>query len=480
MISTFKKLVPAVAVLTLIACGSTPKTTSYQNAINSSSPSNTYIESGADTKLFAQLIKVKDGYEFKRFSKIKPSVRTGEPWVQIDNGIPLWDIGDREDCVIDNLGISKNDCDIDEKLFINTSRDVSGTIVGGVLSMGLLNVAEVKFDKDFYLTSYQNALNKLAYNDKIGVEALRELPNMVALLNEFYNSKSKIASYQDAAISNNVGITSLPNVPNYKVNTFANFSALLLYINELTEYSNSVSKNLDTIHQEVNQNLIAKIALMTERELFDWINTNYHKQYVSQTTRDIAANRSNKLALQTISEFNSYQEAEQWIQFRSRATHFEPETVSAANKQFLKLFNESYVTKAKSAKSVNDYRYIINVYGIHKDKLHSTKYLEFAKRKVAEYSKEQELLAQKRAEQQRLYEDQKRQKFIANVKSYRNSLSEGQDSHCGLIVEVKDKVVRVETMVGLKFFKREQLYPAGVASCSFRNNVYQPPQGMGV
>lgn len=480
MITTFKKLVPAVAVLTLVACGSTPKTTSHQNIKNSANPVNTYIESGANTKLFAQLIKVKDGYEFKRFSTLKPSVRTGEPWVKLDTGKPLWDISDRDDCGMDNLGIDKSRCDIDEKLFIDTHRNVSGAIIGSVMSMGLISVVNVKFDKDLYIASYQNALDKLFYNRMSGAEALRELPNVVTLLSEFNNSKSKIASYQEAAIANNIEITSLPNLPNYTVDTFPNFSALLLYINELSEYSSFVAKNVGAIHRATNEKLVEQIGLMTDSELFDWINTNYHKQYVSQATRDIAAKRSNKLALQTISKFKSYQEAKQWIQFRSHATHIEPVTVSAANKQFLKLFNESYVTKAKSAKSVNDYRYIINVYGVHKEKLHSKKYLDFAKKKVAEYSKEQELLAQKRAEQKRLYEEQQRQKFIANVKSYRNSLSEGQDSHCGLIVEVKDKVVRVETMVGLKFFKREQLYPAGVAGCSFRNNVYQRPQGMGV
>ena len=110
----------------------------------------------------------------------------------------------------------------------------------------------------------------------------------------------------------------------------------------------------------------------------------------------------------------------------------------------------------------------------------SNLYLEIANKKIAEYKKEQQVLAQKRAEQRRLYDQQQRQKFIANIKSYRNSLSEGQDSHCGLIVEVKDKIVRVETMVGLKFFKKDQMYPAGVANCRFLNNVYQPPRGMGV
>tara|TARA_Y100001956_G_C4121878_1_gene187889 strand:- start:343 stop:1785 length:1443 start_codon:yes stop_codon:yes gene_type:complete len=480
VISVLKKLVPAVAVLTLVSCGSTPRTTSHQNESVHSGSMNNYVESEADTKLFALLEEVNDGYEFTQFTTIKPKENSNEPWVNLDTGAPLWDINERDGCAMDNLGIDKSSCDIDERLFITTHRNVSGAVVGAVLSMGVFSAVDVKFDKDLYLASYQNALSKIIYKGKSGVDALHELPNMVMLSKEFNASKSQFKLYQDAAKSNNFRLTSLPSSLNSGVSSFSSFSSLLESIRQMTEYSNLSASNLKTIHREINEKLVEKISLMTDGELFVWIDKNYHKKFVSQTTQNIASNRSNKLALKTISEFKTYQEAEEWIQFRSRAKHFEPTTVDAAKKQFVELLNDSFLTKAKSAQFLVDYQYIINVYGPHKDKLHSKKYLEIANKKIAEYKKEQKLLAQKRAEQQRLYEKQQRQKFIANIKSYRNSLSEGQDSHCGLIVEVRDKVVRVETMVGLKFFKKDQMYPAGVANCSFRNNVYQPPRGMGV
>ncbi|QDG38786.1 hypothetical protein FJN14_10135 [Alteromonas mediterranea] len=480
MISVLKKLVPAVAVLTLASCGSTPKTSSHQSENIHSGSTYKYVESGADTKLFALLVEVKDGYEFKRFTTMKPNESLNEPWVNLDTGAPLWDISDRDGCAMDNLGIDKSSCDIDEKLFITTQRNLSGAVVGAVLSMGLISAVDVKFDKDLYIASYQNALSKLIYKGKSGVDALNELPNMIMLSREFNFSTSQLKLYQEVAKSNDFELTSLPSSLNSDVSSFPSFSSLLESIRQMTEYSSSSASNLKTVHRELNENLVEKILLMTEGELFDWIDKDDHKNFVSQKTQNIAANRSNELALKTISKFKSYQEAEQWIQFRSRAKHFEPRTVDAAKKQFVDLLNESYQSKAKNAQLLVDYKYIINVYGPHKDKLHTKKYLEIANKKIAEYKKEQQVLAQKSAEQRRLYDQQQRQKFIANIKSYRNSLSEGQDSHCGLIVEVKDKIVRVETMVGLKFFKKDQMYPAGVANCRFLNNVYQPPRGMGV
>lgn len=462
-----------LAVLSLVACGSTPQKTSHQSTTKNPSSANTYIGSGIDTKLFAKLIKVKDGYEFKQFTTIRPSTRSNEPWVELDTGIPFWDTSDRDGCAMDNLGLSKSTCDINEELFIDTHRNVSGAIIGAVMTMGLASAVDVKFDKALYIASYQNALDKLSYNDKRGVEAVRTLPNVVKLVNSFKNTKSKITAYQDLATSNSFELTSLPDRPNYYGNSFNDFNTLTAYVSKLTEYLNSIEHNGDALHQEVNAKLIAKIRLMNDDDLFDWIKSNYHKQYVSQTTQNIAAERANKLALKKISKFKSYQEAEQWVQFRSHEKYIAPATVNAGNTKFLKLFNEAYEAKAKSAKSLNDYRYIINVFGAFQDKLYSTKYLNIAKTKVEEY-------AQERAEQQRLYEAQQRKKFIAKVTSYRSSLSEGQDSHCGLVVEVKDKVIRVETMIGLKFFKRDQLYPAGLASCSFRNNIYQPPKGFSV
>jgi hypothetical protein len=58
---------------------------------------------------------------------------------------------------------------------------------------------------------------------------------------------------------------------------------------------------------------------------------------------------------------------------------------------------------------------------------------------------------------------------------FRKGLKEGDNTHCGLVVEVKKKVVKIQTMIGEHWFKIDQLYPSGTADCKFINNVYQEP-----
>ncbi|WP_462167604.1 hypothetical protein [Pseudoalteromonas sp. GB43] len=73
--------------------------------------------------------------------------------------------------------------------------------------------------------------------------------------------------------------------------------------------------------------------------------------------------------------------------------------------------------------------------------------------------------------------DQKRKAFQARVQSFRANLAEGDSSHCGLVVEVKEKIVRIESIEGLKYIKINQLYPKGSAPCEFYNGVYHSPFG---
>ncbi|QJR82141.1 hypothetical protein CA267_015980 [Alteromonas pelagimontana] len=86
----------------------------------------------------------------------------------------------------------------------------------------------------------------------------------------------------------------------------------------------------------------------------------------------------------------------------------------------------------------------------------------------------------------RKYEQSDHNGFIAQTKAkvaalrdrtvqFREQLEEGDDSHCGLVVLVKDKVVQIETMIGLKYIKREQVFPHGFEECTFVNNIYQSP-----
>ena len=58
---------------------------------------------------------------------------------------------------------------------------------------------------------------------------------------------------------------------------------------------------------------------------------------------------------------------------------------------------------------------------------------------------------------------------------FRAKVAEGDGSHCGLVIEVKDKVVKVQTAVGEYWLKRQQLYPADAKPCNFLNGVYQEP-----
>jgi hypothetical protein len=58
---------------------------------------------------------------------------------------------------------------------------------------------------------------------------------------------------------------------------------------------------------------------------------------------------------------------------------------------------------------------------------------------------------------------------------FRSSLKVGSDSHCGLVIEVKPPIARVQTMVGEVWLKVAQLFPKGKKACRFLNGVYQDP-----
>lgn len=61
------------------------------------------------------------------------------------------------------------------------------------------------------------------------------------------------------------------------------------------------------------------------------------------------------------------------------------------------------------------------------------------------------------------------------TKKFRKNIQSGIDSHCGLIIETNEKVVKVQTPVGEYWFKKEQLYPPGLANCRFVNGTYMEP-----
>ena len=59
--------------------------------------------------------------------------------------------------------------------------------------------------------------------------------------------------------------------------------------------------------------------------------------------------------------------------------------------------------------------------------------------------------------------------------SFRKSLHVGSDSHCGLVIEVKYPIAKVQSMIGETWLKVSQLYPKGGRDCRFLNGVYQDP-----
>jgi hypothetical protein len=63
----------------------------------------------------------------------------------------------------------------------------------------------------------------------------------------------------------------------------------------------------------------------------------------------------------------------------------------------------------------------------------------------------------------------------ADVAQFRRTLQVGDDSHCGLVVEVKGPIAKVQAMVGEVWLKVDQLYRKGSQSCRFVNNVYVDP-----
>lgn len=63
----------------------------------------------------------------------------------------------------------------------------------------------------------------------------------------------------------------------------------------------------------------------------------------------------------------------------------------------------------------------------------------------------------------------------AAVEAFRNSVRIGSESHCGLVVEVKRPVAKVQSMIGEVWLKVSQLYPKGAADCRFVNKVYVEP-----
>jgi len=65
--------------------------------------------------------------------------------------------------------------------------------------------------------------------------------------------------------------------------------------------------------------------------------------------------------------------------------------------------------------------------------------------------------------------------FNLKVQKFRKQLVVGTHTHCGLVVEYKKPVIKLQTIVGEYWLRDDQIYPPLYAACRFVNNVYQEP-----
>lgn len=72
-----------------------------------------------------------------------------------------------------------------------------------------------------------------------------------------------------------------------------------------------------------------------------------------------------------------------------------------------------------------------------------------------------------------LHAQLKAKEKLAGIQKLRASIRMGDDTHCGMVVSVKKPIVEVQTVVGIRWFRVDQLFPIGIRECQFLNGVYQ-------
>lgn len=59
------------------------------------------------------------------------------------------------------------------------------------------------------------------------------------------------------------------------------------------------------------------------------------------------------------------------------------------------------------------------------------------------------------------------QRQAYNTITFREHLTEGGDTHCGFIIEVKSKIVQIQTKTEARWFKKDDVYPPDAKQCSY-------------
>ena len=82
-------------------------------------------------------------------------------------------------------------------------------------------------------------------------------------------------------------------------------------------------------------------------------------------------------------------------------------------------------------------------------------------------------LAAKKAQEAEYQAELARQQKVEKVaQQFRLKVSTGDDTHCGLVIEKKPPIIKIQTQAGEKWFKLKQVYPAGTHKCRFMNGEY--------
>lgn len=115
--------------------------------------------------------------------------------------------------------------------------------------------------------------------------------------------------------------------------------------------------------------------------------------------------------------------------------------------------------------------------GVAQDLLESNKWSSKAKEIEADtYRKSDARKKQEAADLEEYRAANRQAALLKKLPAYRAKLAVGDDTHCGMVIEIKRPIVKVQTVVGEKWFKVVQLFPKGEADCKFYNGRYIEPK----
>ncbi len=306
------------------------------------------------------------------------------------------------------------------------SENKVGSIIGLALSAGLVTTGSLKFNEEQFQKAYLEAEKSLTYQGLSGRKAVEKL----------LNESTKVQAYKISELQ----------LSTKKIHTLSA---------ESEEYDIAVSFNPKCVSH-------IEPEYYYQVEMFKKYVSNCLNEVTSITEESERLNRLIKAAVikkqkELISHPVSLEKLH--VLLTSLANHrFSDKTiVEKAKKLKEKHALIAYEKDYKSASSLFDYEKFITKY--NRFNFDPKSYIKKLENKI--------FIIKKNA-------------FIARVKAFRKSLSEGDVSHCGLVVNVRDKLAQVQTMNGLHFILINQIYPDSLATCLIRNNIYQPPKGLGI